>query len=31
MTTLKSYAQRATIFLGMIAAFGFMLDGAKRW
>jgi len=31
MTTIKWYAQRATMFLGTLAAFGFVIDGAKRW
>ncbi len=29
--TLKWYAHRATIFLGSLAAFAFVIDGAKRW
>jgi len=31
MTTFKFYAQRATMFLGTLAAFAFVIDGAKRW
>lgn len=31
MTTLKSYAQRATMLLSSIAVFAIMLEGAKRW
>jgi hypothetical protein len=31
MTTLKWYAQRATMFLGTVAAFAFVINGAKRW
>jgi hypothetical protein len=31
MTTLKWYAQRATMFLGTLAAFAIVFDGAKRW
>jgi hypothetical protein len=31
MTTLKWYAQRATMFLGTVAAFAFVVNGAKRW
>ena len=31
MTTLKWYAQRATMFLGTIAAAFLIVDGAKRW
>lgn len=30
-STLKWYAQRATMFLGTMAAFAFVIDGAKRW
>jgi len=30
-STLKWYAQRATMFLGSLAAFAFVIDGAKRW
>jgi len=31
MSILKFYMQRATMFLGAMAAFGFVIDGAKRW
>jgi hypothetical protein len=31
MSIIKFYAQRATMFLGALAAFGFVIDGAKRW
>ena len=31
MSLLKFYVQRATMFLGAMAAFGFVIDGAKRW
>lgn len=31
MTTLKWYAQRATMLLGTLAGFAFIVDGAKRW
>jgi len=31
MATLKWYAQRATMFLGTVAAFAFVINGAKRW
>ncbi len=31
MKTLKWYAQRATMFLGTLAAFAFVVEGAKRW
>jgi hypothetical protein len=31
MTTMKAVAQRAIMFLGTLAAFGFFVDGAKRW
>lgn len=31
MSTIKWYAQRATMFLGTLAAFGLVFDGAKRW
>lgn len=31
MSTLKFYLQRATMFLGAMAGFGFIIDGAKRW
>jgi hypothetical protein len=31
MTTLKWYAQRATMFLGTVAAFAFVINGATRW
>ena len=29
--TLKWYAHRATLFLGSLAAFAFVINGAKRW
>jgi hypothetical protein len=31
MTTMKCLAQRAIMFLGTMAAFAFVIDGAKRW
>ncbi len=31
MTTLKWYAQRATMLLGTLAAFVVVINGAKRW
>jgi hypothetical protein len=31
MTTLKWYAQRATMLLGTFAAFVVVINGAKRW
>ena len=31
MTTMKALAQRALMFLGTMAAFAFVIDGAKRW
>jgi len=31
MTTLKLFAHRAILFLGSMAAFGVIIDGAKRW
>jgi hypothetical protein len=31
MTTMKALAQRAIMFLGTMAAFAFVIDGAKRW
>jgi hypothetical protein len=31
MTTMKALAQRAIMFLGTMAAFAFIIDGAKRW
>ncbi len=30
-STLKWYVHRATMFLGAMAAFAFVVDGAKRW
>jgi hypothetical protein len=30
-STLKWYAQRATLFLGTLTAFAFVIDTAKRW
>lgn len=30
-STLKWYAQRATLFLGTLAAFAFVIDSGKRW
>jgi hypothetical protein len=29
--TLKWYAHRATLLLGSLAAFAFVINGAKRW
>jgi hypothetical protein len=31
MTTMKAIAHRAIMFLGTMAAFAFIVDGAKRW
>jgi hypothetical protein len=31
MTKTKALAQRAIMFLGTMAAFAFVIDGAKRW
>jgi len=31
MTTMKAVAHRAIMFLGTLAAFAFVIDGAKRW
>ena len=31
MSMLKWYAQRATMLMGSLAAFAFIIDGAKRW
>jgi hypothetical protein len=31
MKTLKWYAYRATALLASVAAFAFVIDGAKRW
>ena len=31
MTMLKWYTQRATMFLGTLAAFAIVIGGAKRW
>jgi hypothetical protein len=31
MTTAKFLAQRAITLLGTLAAFAFVVDGAKRW
>jgi len=31
MKTLKWYAHRATMFLGTVAAFAIVVEGAKRW
>jgi hypothetical protein len=31
MTTLKWYAQRASMFLGTLAVFAIVLNGGKRW
>ncbi len=31
MSTLRFYAQRATMLLGTLAAFTFVINGAKRW
>jgi hypothetical protein len=31
MTTMKAIAQRAIMFLGTMAAFAVVIDGAKRW
>ena len=31
MTKLKWYTQRATMFLGTLAAFAIVINGAKRW
>jgi len=30
-STLKWYANRALMFMGTLAAFAFVIDGAKRW
>jgi hypothetical protein len=30
-STLKRYGYRATMFLSTVAAFAFMVQGAKRW
>jgi hypothetical protein len=30
-STLKWYAQRATLFLGTLTAFAFVIGTAKRW
>jgi hypothetical protein len=30
-TTIKRYAYRATLFLGTLSAFAFVVNGAKRW
>ena len=31
MPTIKALAQRAIMFLGTMAAFAFVINGAKRW
>ncbi len=31
MKTLKWYAYRATMFLGTVAAFAFIIDSGTRW
>jgi hypothetical protein len=31
MDKVKYAAQRAVVLLGTLAAFAFMIDGAKRW
>jgi hypothetical protein len=31
MPTMKALAQRAIMFLGTMAAFAFVINGAKRW
>ena len=31
MTTAKFLAHRAMLLLGTLAAFAFVIDGAKRW
>jgi hypothetical protein len=31
MTTMKVFAHRAIMFLGTMAAFAIVVDGAKRW